>query len=178
MLQDSRPPLATIETDRFTLRPLRKSDAGLIGMHLSDRRVALMTRDIPHPMPPGAVEAQIAQATSSLRSTSIWAIDGTANDQPEVMGMISLEQLDRNQSEVSYWVAPAFWNTGIATEAVQALLDANPLGSSQIFASVFQDNPGSARVLTNCGFAYLGDAEAFSVARNANLPTWTYSRKM
>ena len=39
-------------------------------------------------------------------------------------------------------------------------------------------DPGSARVLTNCGFVYLGDAETFSVARNARVPTWTYIRKM
>ena len=36
----------------------------------------------------------------------------------------------------------------------------------------------SARVVTNHGFNYLGDAETFSVARNAKVPTWTYSRKM
>jgi len=42
---------------------------------------------------------------------------------------------------------------------------------------VFQGNAASARVLTNTGFQYLGDAEGFCVARNATLPTWTYSRK-
>ncbi|MFT4744129.1 MAG: RimJ/RimL family protein N-acetyltransferase, partial [Yoonia sp.] len=44
-------------------------------------------------------------------------------------------------------------------------------------AEMFQVNPGSARVLTNCGFDYLGDAEAFSVARGATVPTWTYTLK-
>ena len=47
-----------------------------------------------------------------------------------------------------------------------------------MFASVFQTNPVSARVLTNAGFEYLGDAEAFSVALNAKVKTWTYLRKM
>jgi RimJ/RimL family protein N-acetyltransferase len=47
-----------------------------------------------------------------------------------------------------------------------------------MFASVFQDNAASARVLTHCGFRYLGDAETFSVARNASVATWTYSRKL
>ncbi len=50
--------------------------------------------------------------------------------------------------------------------------------SRTIFAEVFQDNPGSARVLTNCGFEYIGDAESFSVARNARVPTWTYLKKL
>jgi RimJ/RimL family protein N-acetyltransferase len=178
MLHEAVPPQVVVETERFALRPLRKSDVGLIEMHASDVRVARMTQDIPHPMPPGAAEAHIRQSHMPNRTTDVWAIDGTANGQAEVMGLISLERLDRKQSEVSYWVAPAFWNGGIATEVVEALLAANPLASHQIFASVFQDNPSSARVLTNCGFAYLGDAEAFSVARNATVPTWTYSRTM
>ena len=59
-----------------------------------------------------------------------------------------------------------------------ALIAANPHGCEALFAQVFQDNPASARVLTNCGFQYLGDAETFSVARGANVPTWTYSRKL
>jgi RimJ/RimL family protein N-acetyltransferase len=56
--------------------------------------------------------------------------------------------------------------------------DANPLQNKTIFGSVFQDNPGSARVLTNAGFEYLGDAEAFSVARGAKVPTWTYLKRL
>jgi RimJ/RimL family protein N-acetyltransferase len=75
-------------------------------------------------------------------------------------------------------VAPAFWNLGIASEAVQALVAANPQGNKTMFAEAFQDNPRSARVLTNAGFQYLGDAESFSVARNARVPTWTYIRKL
>jgi RimJ/RimL family protein N-acetyltransferase len=57
-------------------------------------------------------------------------------------------------------------------------MDANPQASHEIFACVFQDNPGTARVLVNCGYEYLGDAEAHSVARGVNVPTWTYMRKM
>jgi RimJ/RimL family protein N-acetyltransferase len=55
---------------------------------------------------------------------------------------------------------------------------ANPLDDKTMFAEAFQDNPRSARVLTNAGFQYLGDAESFSVARNARVPTWTYIRKL
>ena len=94
------------------------------------------------------------------------------------MGLISLQRMDRNQSEVGYWVAPPFWNTGLASEAVEALVTANPLDNATMFASVFQDNPASARVLMHCGFEYIGDAESFSVARNATVKTWTYLKRM
>lgn len=169
---------AVIPTDRFTLRPIRQSDAGLLAMYAADLRVARMTRNLPHPLPAGAVEALIAKATASARSEDVWVLDGTAVGHSEVMGMISLNRMDRSQSEITYWIAPAFWNTGYASEAVRALLAANPQQSAQIYAEVFQDNPGSARVLTNCGFDYLGDAEAFSVARGSAVATWTYALKL
>ena len=167
-----------IETERFTLRPLRKSDEGLLNMHASDIRVAGNTTSIPHPLPPGSVEAIIARARADDREEDVWAMDGTKSGHAELLGVIALKHLDRDQSEVSYWVAPAFWNTGLASEAVTALLRSNPQDNDTIFAQVFQDNPASARVLTNAGFKYLGDAETHSVARSANVPTWTYLIKL
>ncbi|WP_424984556.1 GNAT family N-acetyltransferase [Microbulbifer sp. S227A] len=167
-----------IETERFDLRPLRRSDKGLIELYGSDERVARMTTSIPHPLPPGLVEGFISRAMSEDRTEDVWAMDGTKSGGAELKGVISLNRLDRNQSEVGYWVAPIYWNTGLASEAVEALVRANPLGSSTMFASVFQDNPASARVLIHCGFEYLGDAESYSVARDTAVPTWTYSRKL
>ena len=167
-----------IATERFTLRPVRKSDAGLFALYAGDKRVAEATQGIPHPLPPGAAEAFCARAMAAGTEEDIWVMDGSRSDLPEVLGVISLRTMDRNQSEVAFWVAPAFWNHGIASEAVNALVAANPLKNCTMFAEAFQDNPGSARVLTNAGFQYLGDAESYSVARGANVPTWTYIRKL
>ena len=169
-----------IAAGRFNLRPMQRSDAGLCALYAGDRRVAEGTRSIPHPLPPGAVEAFVARAMALGTGDNevIWAIDGTASGLSELLGVISLKLMGGAQSEIGYWVAPALWNTGIASEAVAALIRANPLGDRTIFAEVFQDNPGSARVLTNCGFQYLGDAETFSVARGVRVPTWTYLRKL
>lgn len=167
-----------IETERFDLRPLRRSDLGLIELHASDARVAQMTTTIPHPLPPGSTEAFITRAMAEDRDEEVWAMDGLRSGGAEVMGLISLKKMDRNQSEIGYWVAPVYWNTGLASDAVAALVNSNPLGNQTMFASVFQDNPASARVLTHCGFEYLGDAESFSVARDTTVPTWTYSRKL
>ncbi|MCQ0969694.1 GNAT family N-acetyltransferase [Paracoccus sp. TK19116] len=172
------PALARIETGRLVLRPLRESDAGLIALYTSDARVAKGTRTIPHPLPPGAAEAAVSRAMAGDGGVDVWAIDGTAHDLAELLGLVSLKRMDGGQSELEFWIGPGFWNTGFATEAVEALIRANPHGARTLFAEAFQDNPGSARVLTNCGFDYLGDAEAWSVARDARVPTWTYVRRM
>ncbi len=167
-----------IKTERCILRPLAYSDKGMIEMYGGDERVARMTRSVPHPMPPGAVDAYIERSSSQDRVEDVWVMDGSSLGGAEVMGIVSLQRMDRNQTEIRYWVAPAYWNTGLASSTIPALLAANPNDNATIFAEVFQDNPASARVLTNCGFNYLGDAETFSVARNANVPTWTYSKRL
>lgn len=168
----------TIAADRFVLRPLRRSDVGLVGMYASDERIARGTRAMPHPLPPGAVEAMINRASAPDRTEDMWVLDGTAMGHAEALGLISLNRMDRQQDEIFYWIAPAFWKTGLATEAVRTLIAANPHEAKQIFAEAFQDNPISARVLTNNGFDYIGDAEAYSVARKATVPTWTYMLKL
>jgi RimJ/RimL family protein N-acetyltransferase len=167
-----------IETARFDLRPLRRSDVGLVNMYASDPRVAMTTPTIPHPLPPGTIEAFIDRALAEPRDEDVWVMDGMKSGWSEVMGVLSLSRLDRNQSEIGYWVAPAFWNTHIASQAVQAVVEANPLGNDTMFAAVYHDNPASAKVLTNTGFVYLGDAETYCLARDAAVPTWTYSRKL
>ena len=167
-----------IETERFDLRPLRMSDAGLLALYAGDERVARNTSSIPHPLPPGAAEAFVARAQSTEGSECVWAMDGSKSGGAELMGVISLKQVEAGQCELGFWVAPAFWNAGVASCAVEALIARNPGGCRMLFATVFQDNPASARVLTNCGFTYIGDAEAFSVARGAKVATWTYSLKL
>ncbi|HRO13633.1 MAG TPA: GNAT family N-acetyltransferase [Paracoccus sp. (in: a-proteobacteria)] len=169
---------ASIPAGRFLLRPLRKSDVGLIAHYTADRRVSEGTRAIPHPLPPGATEAYVARAAASDRTEDVWAIDGSESGLGELVGVVSLTRIVPDQSELGFWIGPGFWNTGFATEAVQALIAANPHKSRTLFAEAFQDNPGSARVLTHAGFEYLGNAESWSVARNALVPTWTYLRPM
>ena len=155
-----------INAQRFDLRPLRVSDTGQIALHTA------------HSLPPGATAAFIERAMGKTRDEDIWAIDGSKSARPDLMGVISLKRLDRDQSELSYWIAVAFWNTGLASEAVQALVDANPMTNTTIFAAVFQDNLAAARVLSKSGFSYLGDAETFSAARGENVPTRTYTIKL
>ncbi|WP_375172997.1 GNAT family N-acetyltransferase [Pseudooceanicola sp.] len=183
-MEDALTLIPEIAGEGLVLRPLRRSDAGLIELYGSDERVARMTTRIPHPLPPGMTEDFVTRAMTSPDTEMIWAMDASSVGGPELQGVISLAPMEPgataggSQSEIGYWVAPAWWNTGLASAAVQALIAANPLGNAAIFASVFQDNPASARVLTNAGFAYVGDAESFSVARNAKVATWTYVRKL
>ncbi|PVH28772.1 GNAT family N-acetyltransferase [Pararhodobacter oceanensis] len=165
-------------SERLLLRPLVEGDAALLTRHAADRRVAMGTRSIPHPLPEGSAEAFIQAAHAPDKVEDIWAIDGTPSGSDSLLGVISLKALDRKQSQIGYWVAPGHWHSGIASEAVRLLLAENPHDNQTVFAEVFQDNPVSARLLTQAGFEYIGDAEAFAVSRDIIVPTWTYLRHM
>lgn len=166
-------PQAAIPAARFDLRPLRGSDAGLIALYAGDERVARMTTSIPHPFPPGAAEAFIARALAD-GGEQVWAMDGTRTGLGELLGLISLKHTGEGSAAIGYWVAPALWHLGYASEAVEAMVAANPTGLRVLRAEVFQCNPVSARVLTRAGFRHTGEAESFSVAQNRTVPTWTY----
>lgn len=169
---------AVIETDRFTLRPPRTSDEGLLAFYAADKRVAEATRSIPHPLPPGSTAAFLERVQKAGSEQKVWILDGAAHGLSEVLGVIALKPLDRDQCEVAFWVAPSFWGTGLARTAVKAMVDANPLSAKTMFASIFQDSQASARVVTFAGFEYIGDAEAYAVSRDTVVPTWTYIRKL
>lgn len=178
MIHDAITPQPTIEAARFVLRPLAVSDTGVLGLYAGDERVARGTSTIPHPLPPGVIEAFIERVSAQGRIEDAWAMDASKSGLSELVGVISLVRMDRAQSEIGYWVAPAFWNSGFASQAVEALLAANPQNCQTLFGSVFQDNPASAQVLTRAGFDYIGDAESYSVARGATVPTWTYLKRL
>ncbi len=174
MIQSDITGQLVIPTARFSLRPVRNSDVGLIEMFGEDKRLAEMTTHIPHPLPPGATAAFLDRVTKQDSDEQVWAIDGSKDGLGELLGMISMKKVTQNQSEISYWVAPNLWNSGLASEAVSAMIAANPSNDSSLVASVFQDNPASAKIVTNMGFVLIGESEVYSVARKAMVNTWDY----
>jgi RimJ/RimL family protein N-acetyltransferase len=179
MISDVALPEKTVlETKRFKIRPLNLKDIIKVEMYVRDIRLARSSGTIPHPLTPDFVKDFIEKSMSDETSLDAWGIEVEESGSTNLIGVVSLNRLDRSQSEIAYWVIPAIWNTGVATEAVKAFIEVNPQNCKTIFGSVFQDNPASSRVLTNAGFEYIGEAESLSVARSAMVATWTYIKKL
>ena len=80
----------SFETERFDLRTMRRSDAGLVEFYTKDDRVARMTPSISHPLPPSATKAMIIRALHPEREEDIWVIDGMRSGLSEVIGLVCL----------------------------------------------------------------------------------------
>lgn len=164
-----------IRTPRLRLRPLRASDAAVIALYASDPRVARMTTTIPHPYLPGMADSFVERARAPGTRVRVWAMDSGTDGENGMIGLIGLEARGENECELGYWVAPAFWGAGYASEAVEALVGrVRAEFDGKVTAEVLQDNDASAKVLTRSGFRYLGEGEAHSVARGAVVPTFRY----
>jgi RimJ/RimL family protein N-acetyltransferase len=166
-----------IVTERLRLRRFRAADAALVELYASDPRVARMTERIPHPYPPGMAAGFVDRVRRGVPDEIGWAIDIGGEAENGLIGTIMLRLTAPDAARIGYWLAPAFWGTGYAREATEAVVGfAAGAGFREVTARVFQDNPASTKVLLRAGFAYVGDGEAYSVARGAMVPTHNYGR--
>lgn len=165
-------PPPVLRGERLVLRPLRRSDAGPVALHCGEARVARMTATIPHPYPPGAA-ATFIEGVATMEQGAFWALDGSGVGLPELLGTIGLRRPGPDGADLGYWVAPPFWGRGIARAAVRAVVEARVF-DAPMTASVFRDNPASARVLEAAGFRRVGEGRGFSVARGEAVPTVIY----
>ena len=112
-------PQVDIATPRLRLRGLQPRDAALIALHASDARVAQHDRVIPHPYPPGLAESFVERARAPGARDRVWALDAGEEGENGLIGLIALKPRGDGEAEIGYWVAPAFWGTGYAGEAVE-----------------------------------------------------------
>ena len=71
------------------------------------------------------------------------------------------------KQEVTYWIGKKSWGRGIATWALNALLELVTI--RPIYARAASDNVASARVLEKCGFSVVGTERGFAAARGTEI---------
>ncbi len=158
----------TLETERLILRPFAAADAAAVERHVALREVARMTTRIPHPYPAGAAADWIAGHQAAHDDASEYTFCIALKDQPDLpVGAAGLRRVERGDYELGYWLAPAVWGRGLATEAARALVvyGFEKLGTEALQSGHFVDNPASGRVLEKAGFAANGIARQWSAAR-------------
>ena len=151
--------LPTLRTERFVLRGVRASDLDRVEELLSDKDVADGTLTIPHPYPKGGSQEWFAMQGPKWAAGKMatWAIARAADDL--ITGVISLRiVVPHRRAEAGYWVARDAWGTGVATEALRAVLawGFDTLGLHRIEAHHFTTNPASGRVMQKVGMLHEG----------------------
>ena len=149
---DNRP---SLETDRLVLRPFECGDTETVQRLVNDPEIVATTRALHFPYPEGTAARWIAQHPEAWVSgrAAIFAI--SLKRTGLVLGAIGLEiEVADERAELGYWIDPAFWSRGYASEAAQAVVEFGfrQLGLNRIMAEHMVHNPASGRVLEKVGF--------------------------
>ena len=147
-----------LKSERCTIRDWRLDDADSLAKHANNRKVWLTLRDrFPHPYTMADAKEFLARATKNDGQEKVYCIeiDGAAVGG---IGIILGEDVYRHTAEFGYWLAEGFWGKGIMTEVVTAFVNYcfENLSLNRMFASVYANNPASARVLEKAGFVFEG----------------------
>jgi RimJ/RimL family protein N-acetyltransferase len=145
----------------IALRPVVDSDLGPLFCQMRDPESVWMAAFTPdEPDDRTAFDARMA----TVRSSSNITLAVTCDD--DLVGSIAAFVLD-GRTEVTYWIDRAAWGRGIASRALELLLDLVPL--RQLYARVASDNAGSLSVLQKSGFKVIGTENSFAPGRKMNI---------
>lgn len=151
--------LPVLETPSLVLRPMLLSDAREIFAYASDPEVARYVLWDPH-RSLAETRSYIRYIRSLYRSglPSSWAV--VFRQTGQVIGSIGFmwASEENRSAEVGYSFSRAFWNRGLATEALSAVLNSafTALNLNRIEAQRDIRNPASGRVMEKCGMRQEG----------------------
>ena len=147
-----------LETPRLILRRFVVEDAGMMyDRWASDPEVTRYAVWDPHSSP--ALTARLLKnwcASYESNSTYRWAIELNGT----IIGNIDVVDINQTHeyAELGYCIGHRCWRQGIATEAVQTVVNYlfGEVGFHRIIISHAAKNPASGRIAQKCGFTYEG----------------------
>lgn len=149
-----------IETERLLLRKWEVSDALTLYKLASDPDVGPRAGWPPHK----SVDESEMIIKNMFNNATTWAM--VLKDTNDVIGAIGYGpscncnlMARENEPVVGYWLGKDYWNRGLCTEALKALIDniKQTTTISSLISGHFIDNPASGKVMEKCGFVATGD---------------------
>ena len=144
-----------MHTARLTLRRWNGGDAESLFRYASDPDVGVRAGWPPHK----SIDESREVIATLFNNAQTWAIVPQGADEP--IGCIGYllpgnghMAMAHDEAEVGYWIAKPYWNQGLCSEALQALVaycfDKQQCGA--LWGCHYVDNPASGRVMEKCGF--------------------------
>lgn len=146
--------LPTMRTERLVLRPVRMSDAEDLYEYSSDPQVARHVLWDAHTSI-HQTRSYIRYLLRQYRNAAPCTFGIALRSTGKVIGTIGFMwlQQDNRAAEVGYSLNRAYWNQGLMTEALRAILEFGftKLNLNRIEAQHESDNPASGRVMLKAG---------------------------
>ena len=146
----------------IALRPVEDADLDALFDQMRDpESVAMAAFTAEDPADRDAFDAHMARVRNSPGITHRAIIcDG------RLVGSIA-SFVSGDETEVTYWIGRAAWGRGIASRALELLLELVP--ARPLHARAASDNAASLRVLRKAGFRIIGTETSYANARKREI---------
>ena len=149
-----------IDGNRIRLRKLKLSDAQDIYKNLQNKEMVKWTSNIPWPYKKQNAIKWIRRTHYEIRNKKGYAFGIILKAENRIIGAISLMHIDwkNKNAELGYWLGKTYWGKGYTIEAVKLILKFafGKLKLHRVYASLFEENVASKRVLEKAGFKLEG----------------------
>lgn len=165
-----------IDLGDIILRNWQKKDIKSLSRNANNRKIWDNLRDqFPYPYTELAAKQWIVIANQDMPLTNFAIVykDTVVGG----VGIIKKSDVFRFSAEIGYWLGERYWNKGIATKAVKAMIHYafENFDINRLFAHVFETNIASKRVLHKCGFNEEACLKKSVVKNNQILDCYIYS---
>lgn len=150
-------PAVLLSTDRLLFRRFTPADLGeLCRLNGDPLVVRYLTGG--EPIPRATNERFLLHYVAQydrFPGFGVWALEERAGG--EIIGWCSLWREGDGLAELGYRLVPSVWGRGYASEAARAMLNFGftRLGLERVFASTYEDNLGSRRVMEKIGMTFV-----------------------
>ncbi len=161
--------MTILSKEEITLRPFRFDDTARLALLCNNKKIWDHVRDfLPHPYTEKDASEFIFLCQKETPQTT-FAVD-YHGELAGCIGLVPQNDVYRLGAELGYWIGEPFWSKGIATRAVELILDYGflQLGLERIHSGVFAFNEASRRVLEKSGFKLEGIFER-SIVKNGKM---------
>ena len=166
--------MVEIKIGEWSLRNWGETDIPALVKYADNRKIWLNVRDVfPFPYTQNDAEAWINTMQDPLTNFAI----ATRAEAIGGIGFNLQEDIYRRSAEIGYWIGEPYWNRGIATLAVGAAAKYafDNFDLVRLYATVFEWNPASARVLEKNGFKLEGRLEKSVIKDGKTIDSLQYA---
>lgn len=160
-----------LHTNRLKLRRIQIEDAPSLIKYANNKKISDRILNMPYPYQEPQAVFRVSYVVQGFKNKTRYVFSIVLKEREEFIGEISLHLEGPNKTaQLGYWVGEPFWNKGIATEAIEAVL---PFGFEKlelnlIFATCHVENGASEKVLLKNGMQkqnVQGNVALYSLAK-------------
>lgn len=162
-----------IKTERLILRKFKISDAEYMFNNWASDPEVTKYLSWPYHKELATTKKIINIYLEEYKSSEVynWAI--VPKEYGEVIGSITVVEMsnEKEQCEIGYCISKSYWNQGITTEALKAVIRylINKIGFKRVQAKHNSDNSASGKVMLKAGMEYEGRLRKYNKNNSGEL---------